>query len=915
MIKSADWLETDAMNLRTKCHYYWILTRSIYSGKMVVMIIAMALCISIVLYAGPSATITGTDRMMRSACDRIQPHSIFQMNSAFSWNSTAVGDTLSTIDTSQVNTIEPIIEIAAAAKNGNDSLICEMIGIYNISDTMVFDSSAIYPSRLQENQTLIDIAFRDSFEVNDTIEVLLDSDTHTAISINLTIAGYVGNSRYIHPLDTIATTQNAPGKTPITLYFNWTSFNSILEKKQIRHATLILVNFRNDSFQYANIELFLQSITRAQQKLTTISNETQIGLRYGYLYSYVKNAQDEFLSVYYKSIILWFLLLVSSWCILASLMDLMSKTIIHTTNILQTHGVPANHIRTALYVTSSILAFSVSFTFLLSLVLLFQQLPIVLSSAGMDIIPSLIIMVPLITMALVLIAFRRRIWNPYFGSVKSTPSPTKSHTTQRLTPLGRNVIFMLIIGCYFVIMGLLNISGMEFLKGFMAPNILTFIILLPLGIFESALPFIGPILLPVSMAEILFARREVLSRNLSLITKRILSSFSWLGQKGVTGPKTHMTRVGLFIVLLLSMSIVTIGSSISIMDQYSRASKFYVGCDIAILPARNHNITQIIQDIEGLSGVDSVTLEYWSFATVSGFQSDLPLTIFFVAINISEWTRTAYYEGIIPDKKTMDLLQTLDSNSIIITNEQSKLLNADIHSKLNISFSDSQTKQVEIAGILNSSVSAMTSYANHAIISMNSLNASLSENMAPRILVRMFPSANVSNLESTISQMNGIEKMILAESDVLPVMINIYYSTLIQLYQLVFAFLFAITSLLIVVSGYYSIQSRGAEAASLSKKGISSDKIASFIGQGLIAWFSLFCIIGIIIGIISYFAEVSLVSVNLNEPIGGRAILESHIVCTMIAYLAIGALSIYFISKYLAKQSEKWRVQIYYANN
>ncbi len=198
----------------------------------------------------------------------------------------------------------------------------------------------------------------------------------------------------------------------------------------------------------------------------------------------------------------------------------------------------------------------------------------------------------------------------------------------------------LALGSYKIGMFLVGIPNLaQFFVGRPPPisNILLMILLIAWTAIDSALTPLGPLLFYWGLTKVLI-RGSLRFQEFAAKTVKFLGDLGALATKNVQRNPARAASVAFLIALIIGYGFQTVVMLASEEDYIIRQVKAAVGADISVDLDFQANSTEALGNITGLSGVESVTIQY-SFRGETSLHS---LSI--VAVEPAEWLSTAYYE-------------------------------------------------------------------------------------------------------------------------------------------------------------------------------------------------------------------------------------------------------------------------------
>lgn len=894
-------------------HLHRLLARTWLSKKLVTVIVALVISMNSVFYVGTLITLSGTENMLRETTHHVRPHSVFRLVSEDLWNRSEVNRVIEGLNPRHTATAESVLVLGAVAWVDGTPLQCTLIGVVDIVDSSLFNTSSSTATRsLAVNETLVNHLHQEYVNINDSITVSLPASSHPSqsVDVNLTVAGYV-QPQLFSSMNDYSPNPVSQTHPEDSLFFcvNWTTLSIILDNERVPFDVFLFLDYEPASFSYSTLDLFRQSIENLQSETLEELGTLQATTFNRRLFDYVQAAQAEFTSIYYKSLSSWITLLISSWIVFSMMIELVIPDIMQSLVLLKKHGIRTETVVWNTQFACFSLSYGLSTLFLLLLSSTSQTLfPLlgISSDSTYDLIPLLFL--PVAVSLVVLHSLGQNL--KQVGAIYQREiHQARSATQLTESTWSRGVIVAFAAGCYYLLSGLLGFSATEAVSRLLPVSLFTFIFLFVAGLFEMFLSQFGSILFAFGFVMLLSSRRDTISNWLQTLTETKASPLVSLGVNGALSSKKQLATLSLFMILLASMSVMSEGTINTISHHRIQTSRSFVGSDFSLQLSRGANITSIMEALQMNEKVTAVSTEFWLYASVTSERSTSPTELLVRAIDTTTWSSVAFLKGLGLGTDPLSLLDKLDESSILLTKQHQDSLRVKTDETVNISFSDSQdTQEAKVIGILDSSANMLlATRTESAIMSMEFLNHLTCDNIFVRVLGVIRPHANMTQLHSEIDCLDGVDEVSFAGDSTLPMIDILYFDMLERLSQTVAYYLFSLTALLILVLTYYSLRRRDNETSNLSSRGVSVRKTAAFLSGGITLWLLILVLLGWIIGIASYAAGVSVTSHILDEVPSQRFVFAVSLLYPVLFYLLMSILSSYVISHYLSKKNRKWR--------
>jgi len=307
-----------------------------------------------------------------------------------------------------------------------------------------------------------------------------------------------------------------------------------------------------------------------------------------------------------------------------------------------------------------------------------------------------------------------------------------------------------ILGAYKITMWILGVNLAALLP--IGQRTLTTSILYGVATFiDGVLSYVGPVLFFWGFTKIFILGSVKFSETLAKTSKAFLGDLSLLPTRSIRRNAPRVASVAFLLALIMGYGVSVIGAVASEQDYASRVIYANVGADISVWLFSPTNTSTVMEEIDNLSSVSSLTPEYrFPGGTSLG-------NIQLRAVDPTEWPSTAYHEdGWFLGSDVQTAFQSLatDNNTIILDHAIADSLNLGVGDTIYVNFNEmicnlrivgifgpepSQVVTTRRAGILGlASTRRYWSYISEGLYSQVSANVSASA----RILVKTVQGAS-----------------------------------------------------------------------------------------------------------------------------------------------------------------------------
>lgn len=422
-----------------------------------------------------------------------------------------------------------------------------------------------------------------------------------------------------------------------------------------------------------------------------------------------------------------------------------------------------------------------------------------------------------------------------------------------------------------------------------------FILILLVGIFmfvDAILNYIGPLLFFWGFTK-MFIQGSLEFQQLTARAAKFFGDLGVLATKNVRRNPARSAAIAFLIALIVGYSVQVNGQLASEQDYSIRRTYYQVGADIAVSVSYTSNASEIMDNIVAnvAEFVRNATIEY----TFSVFS---PTSMSIKVVEPNAWLKTAYYEGDWfsgTDVTTAFNNLAEDKYTIILERYVAESYNLAIGKNLTLTFG-SKTIGLKVVGFFGPSSEAQSQiyqfqlpYRYWSFVSQG-FYEEISEYVSPsaRILLKLnngvngkFVANEIRKLNLPITQVHSFaEEWEKAQENVITM------GTLdVQRLGIVFAVLAASvgTALISVVS----LKERSREATIMSVKGLSYKQLVVMFLTENLALVTFSVILGIFVGIIIVYGNISSSNAMLSELVKRRLVFPLDTTLMLTSCLAL----------------------------
>ncbi|MEM2912023.1 MAG: FtsX-like permease family protein [Candidatus Bathyarchaeia archaeon] len=414
------------------------------------------------------------------------------------------------------------------------------------------------------------------------------------------------------------------------------------------------------------------------------------------------------------------------------------------------------------------------------------------------------------------------------------------------------------LGLYKIVMFLFGINLAQVFTGGPPPFTNIFLIIL-LGIWiiiDSVLTYIGPLLFFWGFSKI-FIRGSLKFQELVVRAAKFLGDLGTLATRNVQRNPARAASVAFLIALIVGYSFQTVGAVASEQDYIIRQVNANVGADISVTLASTTNISQTLNAIENISGVDSLTLEYSLSGSLPGdaYQRQIRM------VDPDTWLSTAYYEN-----EWFGGNDVAEAFQQMKTNNQTIILERSIASSRNKKVGDnitiiieSVTLELKIVGFFGPEVTQ--EYLGGRFWSYAPLNLykslSLSFQPSATVLVKLKPEADGKAVASEIRKLDGVSYVRSVTEELETYQSNLLLTGPLNIQRVGVFFSILAASVAVGLATVVSLQERKREASIMSARGLSFKQLATMLLAENLAVVAFSVVLGAVVGLIVVHGNVA----------------------------------------------------------
>ncbi|MHA2140274.1 MAG: FtsX-like permease family protein [Candidatus Thorarchaeota archaeon] len=197
----------------------------------------------------------------------------------------------------------------------------------------------------------------------------------------------------------------------------------------------------------------------------------------------------------------------------------------------------------------------------------------------------------------------------------------------------------LVLGTYKIIAWILGINMQTVLSGALSTNFLLLIVTALWTPIDAFLNFAGPILFLYGLTKILLRGSQKFQEGIVAAGSRFFGAFGRLATRNVKRNPSRNAALVFVVALIVSYGLFSVGGLFSEEDRVIRTALYDVGSDVSATYNAGSNLSDTIDAIEELDGVEAVTLEYHISMTSTRGSMEVR------GISPENWTDAAFYEN------------------------------------------------------------------------------------------------------------------------------------------------------------------------------------------------------------------------------------------------------------------------------
>ncbi|MFW9803632.1 MAG: FtsX-like permease family protein [Candidatus Thorarchaeota archaeon] len=254
----------------------------------------------------------------------------------------------------------------------------------------------------------------------------------------------------------------------------------------------------------------------------------------------------------------------------------------------------------------------------------------------------------------------------------------------------------LILGTYKIIAWILGLNMQSLITGALSTNFILLILTALLSPIDAFLNYTGPILFLYGVTKILLRGSQKFQEAIVQAGSRFFDAFGRLATRNVKRNPARNAALVFVVALIVSYGIFSVGGLFSEADRVWRTAQYDVGSDVSVTFNAGTNLSDTLDDISGLEGVDAITLEY--HLTMSSTRGSLEVR----GISPENWTDAAFYETIWFSGPSLDeVFSNFTGNKILLSVSVARQLELRIGNYVTLrGTSASDIHRLEIVGLV-----------------------------------------------------------------------------------------------------------------------------------------------------------------------------------------------------------------------
>jgi len=812
----------------------------------------------------------------------------------------------------QISEVEFVVNLQASVPMGDaiptrivgltpGSKIAYWLGIDNIQE-------------LESNEVYLDKGCSTNFSIGEEIDVsylMMNGSYFNPLLTNLTIKGFKPI------LDTISEKaypendrlNSIIGNNEIPLIMNlFSSQDILLNQTSVASEKMLLISIGEYSISMANKDELLHEIEILKHNIGLVFvNRYQLHYTLDWISNDIDSLYDIVDALSFDQYIIWMMLLLSDWFILAIIVRFLIRDSSIQINRLRERGIPSRTIWHCLMFSgiSMVGIGSILGTISGSIIASFTQNDFMSMQILYTDFLFLLVAIPLL---LVVIAISV-LWKPSKSiSYENYPlfeipneiDDTSSRTILLLTRVG------IIIGIYYIFTAVTGISSKFLIDTFGINDLTTFVFRAIFVNLEIILTIGGPIVLPVAIALLFSFETDRITKFVNNLLIKINGKFGEISAKSSLSLIRGSQLTVILLVVLASFTQISLMQISTTNDQYQRMTSSYVGSDATIILSSNANSSNII---DALSIIPEIMV--YSIVEFQSLVIDDQITMV-RSIDPLSWLQTAYYEDSWLEVGSFSqTINGLQDNDIVLSEEESVRLEKGIGDWINISSPShvSSAESYRIVNIIGSDLDfdgfpSFTSF----ILRDGTKEPSVGGVSETRILVKLQePQIHDDHLQIVLNHPDVI-RVIQSSSVDLPLNARYWIQSRLFLSQIVVDCFIVLDIGTIFIIAFFQSKKQKYEIDLLKLKGIRNSYIFRIFSLGMIVWNLIIISAGFIVGTIAQLGVTALRNAHLIGSIKERCLLTPDILSVFsICYVvSIGSIILFHqLNIRKQKQGEK----------
>lgn len=463
-----------------------------------------------------------------------------------------------------------------------------------------------------------------------------------------------------------------------------------------------------------------------------------------------------------------------------------------------------------------------------------------------------------------------------------------------------------ILGAYKIVVFLLgiNISLLISQAQFSGGTYIIRILLIPLGMLDQILTYIGPFLFFWGLTKLMI-QNSLKFQQLTSKAYRLTGDLGALAAKNVRRNPARSAAIAFVIALIIGYGVQITGQMASEQDYIDRQVLFEVGADLTVSVINATEAQTVLDDILGnVSQIKSSTIERTVRQNSAG-------TII-RTIELDSWTDTAYYENEWFSgnsfEKALDEMRA-NNMTIILERRIAEKYNMNLYDEIGIEFLSGGRKlkivgffgpepteaQTSIMGPFGDYVGQMWSYVPRDLFNMSSpfSDAFLAESFETKLLFKLNDGVNGTEVAEAIRDLGleiyGVQSFDeeLRRSQAAEAQYTYNNLLVMDVQRLGIFFVVISASVGVALISVVSMRERSREATIMSVKGLSYRQLVwMFLSENLaVVVFSV--VLGLIVGLIIVYGNVSSANIYITELVKRRVVFTNEFLTAIGSYVSL----------------------------